>query len=49
MPMCGICKKEVSEQPKITTEGTCSVCGVKLKQVVPPKVTTSPATGIHVS
>jgi hypothetical protein len=31
MPICGICKKEVKEQPKITAEGKCSVCGAKLK------------------
>jgi len=31
MPVCGLCKKEVPEQPKITAEGTCSVCGAKLK------------------
>ena len=30
MPKCGICGKEVTEQPKITEEGTCSVCGAKL-------------------
>jgi DNA-directed RNA polymerase subunit RPC12/RpoP len=29
--VCGLCKKEVPEQPKITSEGTCSVCGAKLK------------------
>jgi DNA-directed RNA polymerase subunit RPC12/RpoP len=28
---CGLCGKEVNEQPKITAEGKCSVCGAKLK------------------
>lgn len=28
---CGLCGKEVPEQPKITAEGKCSVCGAKLK------------------
>lgn len=27
---CGLCGKEVPEQPKITAEGKCSVCGAKL-------------------
>lgn len=27
---CGICGAEVKEQPKITAEGKCSVCGAKL-------------------
>jgi DNA-directed RNA polymerase subunit RPC12/RpoP len=27
---CGLCGAEVKEQPKITKEGKCSVCGVKL-------------------
>ena len=31
MPKCGICGKDVPEQPKITAEGKCSVCGTKLK------------------
>ena len=31
MPKCGICGKDVPEQPKITAEGKCSVCGAKLK------------------
>jgi rRNA maturation endonuclease Nob1 len=31
MPTCGLCKKQVPEQPKITEKGTCSVCGAKLK------------------
>jgi len=31
MPKCGVCGKEVKEQPKITAEGKCSVCGAKLK------------------
>ncbi len=30
MPKCGVCGAEVEEQPKITEEGTCSVCGAKL-------------------
>jgi hypothetical protein len=28
---CGLCGKEVKEQPKITADGKCSVCGAKLK------------------
>jgi hypothetical protein len=28
---CGLCGAEVKEQPKITAEGKCSVCGAKLK------------------
>jgi DNA-directed RNA polymerase subunit RPC12/RpoP len=28
---CGLCKADVKEQPKITAEGNCSVCGAKLK------------------
>ena len=31
MPKCGICGKEVPEQPMITEDGKCSVCGAKLK------------------
>ena len=27
---CGLCGGEVSEQPKITADGKCSVCGAKL-------------------
>jgi DNA-directed RNA polymerase subunit RPC12/RpoP len=27
---CGLCGGEVEEQPKITAEGKCSVCGAKL-------------------
>lgn len=27
---CGLCGKEVPEQPKITAKGKCSVCGAKL-------------------
>jgi len=27
---CGLCGAEVKEQPKITADGKCSVCGVKL-------------------
>ncbi len=30
MAKCGLCGAEVPEQPKITTEGKCSVCGAKL-------------------
>ena len=31
MVKCGLCGAEVGEQPKITSEGKCSVCGAKLK------------------
>jgi DNA-directed RNA polymerase subunit RPC12/RpoP len=31
MVKCGLCGKDVPEQPKITAEGKCSVCGAKLK------------------
>jgi DNA-directed RNA polymerase subunit RPC12/RpoP len=27
---CGLCGAEVKEQPKITADGKCSVCGAKL-------------------
>jgi len=27
---CGLCGAKVKEQPKITAEGKCSVCGKKL-------------------
>jgi DNA-directed RNA polymerase subunit RPC12/RpoP len=27
---CGLCGGEVKEQPKITADGKCSVCGAKL-------------------
>jgi hypothetical protein len=27
---CGLCGGEVNEQPKITADGKCSVCGAKL-------------------
>lgn len=30
IPKCGICGKDVDEQPKITEEGQCSVCGAEL-------------------
>jgi DNA-directed RNA polymerase subunit RPC12/RpoP len=30
MPKCGLCGAEVKEQPKITAEGKCSVCGASL-------------------
>ncbi|MGA9388070.1 MAG: hypothetical protein WBV70_04510 [Candidatus Bathyarchaeia archaeon] len=30
MPKCGLCGTEVKEQPKITAEGKCSVCGASL-------------------
>jgi len=26
---CGVCGKEVKEQPKVTAEGKCSICGAK--------------------
>ena len=30
MVKCGLCRAEFGEQPKITAEGKCSVCGAKL-------------------
>ncbi len=30
MEKCGICGKDVPEQPSITEEGLCSMCGAKL-------------------
>ncbi|MBS3815223.1 MAG: hypothetical protein KGY45_01520 [Hadesarchaea archaeon] len=30
MPICGVCGKEVDEQPKITEDARCSVCGAEL-------------------
>ena len=30
MEKCGICRKDVSEQPSVTDEGTCNMCGAKL-------------------
>ncbi len=30
MVKCGICGKEVKEQPKITSDGKCSICGKNL-------------------
>jgi len=30
MVKCGLCGAEVKEQPKITAQGKCSVCGAKL-------------------
>ena len=27
---CGICGAEVPEQPKVTADGKCPICGVKL-------------------
>lgn len=30
MPKCGLCGKEVDEQPRITDEGKCSECGAEL-------------------
>ena len=30
MVKCGLCGAEVPEQPKITAQGKCSVCGAKL-------------------
>ena len=31
MEKCGICGKDVPEQPTVSSEGTCSACGAKLK------------------
>jgi len=31
MPKCGLCGADVPEQPKITEDGKCSICGAKLK------------------
>jgi DNA-directed RNA polymerase subunit RPC12/RpoP len=31
MVKCGLCGADVPQQPKITKEGKCSVCGAKLK------------------
>jgi DNA-directed RNA polymerase subunit RPC12/RpoP len=33
MTKCGLCGGEVKEQPKITAEGKCSVCGTKLATI----------------
>jgi DNA-directed RNA polymerase subunit RPC12/RpoP len=30
MVKCGVCGADVKEQPKITSEGKCSICGAKL-------------------
>ncbi len=30
MDKCGICGKDVPEQPTVTEEGTCNQCGSKL-------------------
>lgn len=30
MPKCGLCGKEVDEQPKITEDAKCSECGAEL-------------------
>lgn len=30
MEKCGICGKDVREQPMVTEEGKCSQCGAKL-------------------
>jgi|GEM_PF-1918779 len=30
MEKCGICRKDVPEQPVVTSEGTCNMCGTKL-------------------
>jgi len=30
MVKCGLCGGEVGEQPKITAQGKCSVCGAEL-------------------
>ncbi|OPY29361.1 MAG: hypothetical protein A4E28_00959 [Methanocella sp. PtaU1.Bin125] len=32
---CGLCGKEVSQNPCITKDGTCSVCGAKLAPAKP--------------
>lgn len=33
MPKCGLCGKEVDEQPRIGEDGTCSQCGAELTVV----------------
>jgi DNA-directed RNA polymerase subunit RPC12/RpoP len=30
MAKCGVCNMEAKEQPKITSDGKCSLCGKKL-------------------
>jgi hypothetical protein len=30
MAKCGVCGADVKEQPRITSEGKCSICGAKL-------------------
>ncbi|WP_424356635.1 hypothetical protein [Methanocella sp. MCL-LM] len=30
MEKCGICGKDVPEQPGVTSEGNCNMCGAKL-------------------
>lgn len=35
MVKCGLCGAEVKEQPKITADGKCSVCGARLGTVSP--------------
>ncbi len=30
MPKCGLCGKEVDEEPRITKDAKCSVCGAEL-------------------
>ncbi len=30
MAKCGLCGADVPQQPRITAEGKCSVCGAKL-------------------
>ena len=32
MPKCGICGKEVPEQPKVTEDGRCSACKMQLRR-----------------
>ena len=30
LPKCGLCGKEVDEQPRITSDAKCSECGAEL-------------------
>lgn len=30
MPKCGLCGREVDEEPRITEDAKCSVCGAEL-------------------
>jgi DNA-directed RNA polymerase subunit RPC12/RpoP len=34
MEKCGICGKDVPEQPAVTDEGTCNQCGAKLSMTL---------------